>query len=193
MMSWHLRSVIFAGDLSANDLTREAFLTNVHFAYNTEQPLVFESCVVFTENQRPRNTKVETIRPEVFFEFCHLERCRMSNVLRARWNWTLPVWSERSKYYYIAYAILLHLTKNILPWTATNTLSGKVRGFNKMLKRSSTLERYLEIYKLTYGMDLLNLRAKSHNDWSEISWNKQRTNVIKRSRHIIRDSFISTW
>lgn len=59
MMSWHLRSVTFAADLSVNDLTWEAFLTKVH-APSTEQPLVSENCEFLTKKQRPHKSKVKT-------------------------------------------------------------------------------------------------------------------------------------
>lgn len=76
MMSWHLRSVTFAADLSVNDLTWEAFLTKV-YAPSTEQPLVSENCVFLTEKQRPRKSKVETKAGSLFPILPSCERHRM--------------------------------------------------------------------------------------------------------------------
>lgn len=75
-MSWHLRSVTFAADLSVNDLTWEAFLTKV-YAPSTEQALVSENCEFLIEEQRPRKSKVETKAGSVFPILPSCERCRM--------------------------------------------------------------------------------------------------------------------
>lgn len=95
MMSWHLRSVTFAADLSVNDLTWEAFLTKV-YAPSTEQPLVSKNWEFLIESNVLVNQKLKP-RPEVFFQFCHLANvveCSI-DVLRPRRDWTLPVWNDR--------------------------------------------------------------------------------------------------
>lgn len=145
MMSWHLRSVTFAADLSVNDLTWEAFLTKV-YAPSTEQPLVSKNCEFLIESNVLVNQKLKP-RPEVFFQFCHL-----ANVVECFDRRSSP--STRLDFACVErstvcndYAIsrVLHFNKNISPWMAVTKISDKIGEINKNFKGSSTLGRHQEI------------------------------------------------
>lgn len=145
MMSWHLRSVTFAADLSVNDLTWEAFLTKV-YAPSTEQPLVTENCEFLTENQRPRKSKVENKAGSLLPILPSCERRRIFD-RRSSPSTRVDFACLGRSIVCNDYAIsrVLHYDTNISPWMAATKISDKIGEFNKMFKGSSRLGRHQEI------------------------------------------------
>ena len=144
-MSWHLRSVTFAADLSVNDLTWEAFLTKV-YALSTEQPFLSKNCEFLIEKQRPRKSKVETKAGSLFPILLSCEHRRMFDRRSSPSTRLDFACVERSTVCNEnAISRVLHFNKNISPWMAATKISDKIGEINKILKGSSMLGRHQEI------------------------------------------------
>lgn len=135
MMSWHLRSVTFAADLSVNDLTWEAFLTKV-YAPSTEQALVSKNCEFLIEKQRPRKSKVETKAGSVFPILPSCERRRIFFDRRSSPSTRLDFACVERSTVCNDYAIsrVLHFNKNMSPWMAATKISDKIGELTKCLR-----------------------------------------------------------